>query len=231
MLFLFTQGGRGYFHVGTAELADTDAVVGRLVASLADDAGPIVKATEMEGYLIANLEVGRSEGDGAVGLTEHGLQALHAGIGDDGKGGLALGGGVFQEGFDEGVADNLLALLESDMEEDVLGDDNALDPFFLASLAVLPVTQLLLDSNKGLVAKGVQLGCGGPLGIGCHTGYQPVTGYAFDGRFLLFWHAYGVAGAHHRRYSRRQCYPFCIHKSYANIQPFFLIHIIYNSFF
>ena len=124
-----------------------------MIAGDADDMALEVVTPAKDTDGVADGKAGGGETDGTVGLAEHALEHLHLSVGDDCRemtsvfvGGSRL---VDQEVVDLGHGYNHSTLALGEADEDVLGDDRALD---LLLAAIAPDTDLPLGGGIGLVA-------------------------------------------------------------------------------
>lgn len=149
----FEEEVGGDFHVGTAELVDADADVTGTVAGDADDMALEVVTPAEDPDGVTKGKAGGGETDGTLRLAEHALEHLHLTVGDDRRemttvfvGGSSL---VDQEVVDLGHGHDHSALALGEADEDVLGNDRALD---LLLATILPDVDLPLGGGVGLVA-------------------------------------------------------------------------------
>ena len=197
------EGLDGDLDVGAAEFFDTDTDAGGLFADDAEDVGGVGEGAELEGDFFAHLETARGELDGEEGLVGEILQTGNFGICQFGVGAEVGGGGAVEEvAPDELIGQNLLSFLVGGVDEDVLGDDHALDLLPLLALTVFPQDDLFLGGGEAFVVEQFEFLAGCLFGVGQDAGYQPFFLTSFGRRNLVSLQAYGIASAHHCRLLR-----------------------------
>lgn len=180
--------------VGAAKLIDMNTYISTSLVGQTDNEGVVLKGSEVNINLLSYPEALGEELDGLFILTEHEPENLHLSIRDGGELQTVGRCGILEECSDIREGNHFLALLLVDMKEKVLGDNNTLHLFLLHPVAVLPVAYLLLRGKKDFIAQLLEFIARGFLGIGKHSGDQPLTNFGVV--FVRSWYAYGVASAH-----------------------------------